>query len=158
MVEKVLDGEFVWIKTSKDRPEEFVAPDGTVKKSWSATIYPDKDSLELIRELQAIGIKNKLKKDDKGWHAKFSCPVEEVKKGKVVRVNDPPLVVDASGNVIDGFVNNGAIGSMKIDFKEGSTPKGKYYVARLQGLKLTDYKLWESTGDAKPMPPKASVW
>lgn len=148
MVEKIIKGEFTWIKTNRDYPEEFTDPSGKVKKSWSTTVYPDKDSLELIRELQAIGIKNKLKKDEKGWHAKFSRPVEDIKKGKVVAQLEPPKVFDADGNLIEGFVANGAIGEMKIDFKEGTTPKGKYYSARLEALKLISHKPWEASNKA----------
>jgi hypothetical protein len=147
-MDKFIKGELVWIKTQRDRPEEYEG-----KKTWSITQYPDKDGLELVRELQAIGIKNKLKRDDKGWFVKWSRPTEQVKNEKVVKVFDPPIIVDSDGNVIDGPINNGAIGTVKIDFTEGKTSKGKYYTARLVGAKLDTYSLWEgSTAKAVETP------
>ena len=98
----------------------------------------------------SIGIKNKIKRDDKGWFVKFSRPVSDISKaGKTLRTYEPPRVVDAEGKPIEGFLNNGAIGEIKIDFKEGSTTMGKYYTARLEAVKLHEYKLWEADG-SKP--------
>lgn len=145
-MDKFIKGELVWIKVHKDRPEEYEG-----KKTWSVTVYPDKESLEEVREMQGIGIKNKLKKDDKGWFVKFSRPVEDTDKrtGKVKKVYEPPVVTSPDGTVVDGFVNNGAIGTVKLDFTEGTSTKGKYYTARLNSIKLQDYKLWEGTETKK---------
>ncbi len=152
---KEVKGELKWIKTSRDRPEEFTDPSGKVKKTWSVTVYPDKESLETVRDMQASGIKNVVKKDEQGWFVKFSRPCVKEKNGKVVQVLDPPIVVDANGTIVDGFVNNGAIGTVKIDFTEGKTSKGKYYTARLEGIRLQDYKLWEGTaGNSSVASPK----
>lgn len=146
MVDKFVKGELVWIKTQRDRPEEYEG-----KKSWSVTVYPDKESLDLVREMQADGIKNKVKKDDKGWFVKFSRPCQQVNKdGKVTKVFDPPVIVDENGNVVDGPVSNGAIGTVKVDFYEHPVKGGKSHAARLVGVKLHEYKLWES-GGGKPV-------
>lgn len=150
MSEVILEGEFEWIKTDPDRPETFEQPDGKVKKSWSTIIYPTKDSLEKIREMQAEGIKNKLKKHEtKGWYAKFSIPTEKFKGGKVIQTFDAPRVVDQEGKVIPGLVANGAKGFMKVDLythpiQGGGTSKA----ARFMSLKLTEWKPYSS--DNKP--------
>jgi len=148
MVDKYIKGELVWVKTQKDRPEEFEG-----KKSWSCTVYPDKESLEIIREMQADGIKNKVKKDDKGWFIKFSRPTQKVnKEGKVTKVFDAPFVVDESGAVVGGPISNGAIGTLKIDLYEHPVKGGTSHAARLEGIKLHDYKIYGA--DAPVAAPK----
>lgn len=143
MAEYILEGTFDWIKTDPTRPEEFKSPDGKVKKSWSAILYPTKESLDQVRVMQAKGIKNKVKLDaEKGWNVKFSCPVEKTNKtGKVTQTFNAPKVVDGDGNPIQGLVANGAKGFMKVDLYEHPVQGGSTsFAARFMGLKLTEWK------------------
>lgn len=141
MSEVILEGDFTWIKCNPEYPEVFEGPDGE-KKSWSATIHPVPASLEKIREMQADGIKNKLKRDEKGWFAKFSIPTEKKNKktGKVIEVYKAPTIVDNDGKVITDRIANGAKGFMKLNFYEHKAGTGTSFAARLVGLKLTDWK------------------
>jgi hypothetical protein len=133
-MDKFIKGELIWIKTID--PEEFEG-----KRNWSVIVYPDKESLDVVREMQADGIKNKVKKDEKGWFVKFSRPTQRVnKEGKVIRVFSPPVVTDESGNVIDGLIANGAIGTVRVDLYEHKVKGGTSHAARLEGIKLHDYK------------------
>jgi hypothetical protein len=115
-----------------------------VRRSWSAQLHPDKDSLEEIRMMQAKGIKNKLKMDDKGWYCKFSHPLEKTnREGKVTQTYLPPYVRDREGKLIEGSVNNGATGEVVLDFYEHKAGKeGKAYAARLKGIILDDFTLY----------------
>jgi hypothetical protein len=139
MVDKNIKGDLSWIKASEDRYDEFEG-----KKSWSAQIHPDKDSLELVREMQADGIKNKLKRDEKGWYVKFSHPlVKTDKAGKITQVYTPPMVINRAGEVITGSVNNGATGEVVVNFYEHPLKGGaKSYAARLKKIILDDYSLY----------------
>lgn len=149
MAEVILEGTFDWIKTDPNRPEVYDSPDGKKKKSWSAIIRPTPASLEIIREMAGEGIKNRVKKDDKGWLVKFSCPVEKTNKaGKVTETFTAPRVVDSEGKPITGLVANNAKGFMKVDLYEhniqgGGTSKA----ARFLGLKLTEWKPYGSPED-----------
>lgn len=81
---------------------------------WSLDLYPDSSSLEKLRELQAEGVKNVIKKDDEGYHVQISRPpTVEFQKGVVQSVT-PPKIRDKDkqplpeririGNGSDGIV------------------------------------------------------
>ncbi len=79
-----LKGKFDWVK----------AVELNKYGKWSLELYPDNDSLEKLRELQAEGIKNVIKKDDEGYHLQISRPPTiEFQKG-VVQSVVPPRVRD----------------------------------------------------------------
>lgn len=147
MVDKILEGTFDWIKTDPNRPEEYTNPQTKVtKKSWSAIIYPTKDSLDEIRIMQAKGVKNIVKMTDDKWNVKFSCPIDKKNKaGKVTQTFPAPTVVDGDGKTIEGLVANGAKGFMKLDLYEHPVQGGKTaHAARFMGLKLTEWKPYGS--------------
>src|SRR5438045_2345113 len=69
---------------------------------WSLQFYPNQDSLERLRELQAEGLKNIMKKDEVGYHMQISRPVSiEFSKGVATPVL-PPKVRDKNKQPIDG--------------------------------------------------------
>lgn len=91
---------------------------------WSVQIHPDDKSLELIRELQAKGVKNQLKKDDDGYFLAISRPVtKETAAGRILSFK-PVEVFDADGKPYDGNVGNGSDATLKVEVYEHGTPGG----------------------------------
>lgn len=75
---------------------------------WTHVLYPDAQSLDKIRELQGMGIKNQVKKDDDGWYTTFSRPTTLTVKGKIVKM-DPPVMTLADGTSLEGkSIGNGS--------------------------------------------------
>lgn len=69
---------------------------------WSIQFYPDNESLEHLRDLQAQGIKNQMKKDEEGYNIQISRPLSiEFQKGVATPVT-PPKVRDKDKQPIDG--------------------------------------------------------
>src|SRR6266576_61753 len=86
--------------TGKVRYVQAVDPNKFGK--WSIQFYPDADSLEHLRELQAQGIKNQMKKDEEGYNIQISRPLSiEFSKGVATPVL-PPKVRDKDKQPIDG--------------------------------------------------------
>jgi uncharacterized protein YcgL (UPF0745 family) len=69
---------------------------------WSIQFYPDNESLEALRKLQAQGIKNVMKIDDDGYHLQISRPPQvEFQKGVITPLT-APKVRDKDKNPLDG--------------------------------------------------------
>lgn len=92
---------------------------------WSVTIHPNDKGLEIIRDLQAQGIKNQLKKDNDGYYTNFSRPVtKETSTGKILSFT-PPEVFDTDGKTpLDVNVGNGSDATLKIEVYTHQTPGG----------------------------------
>lgn len=91
---------------------------------WSVQIHPNDKGLEIIRDLQAQGCKNQLKKNDDGYYCNFSRPVtKETSTGKILSFT-PPEVFDVDGNPFDGNVGNGSDATLKLEVYQHSTPGG----------------------------------
>lgn len=74
---------------------------------WSLNLYPDHEALEKIRELQAEGVKNVIKKDDDGYYLQISRPAQiEFVKGQAQSVT-PPVVRDKDKNALPNNVEIG---------------------------------------------------
>src|SRR6267378_1571744 len=93
-----LKGTIKWCK--------HIRPDATYNK-WSVVLYVDGPELEKVREWQALGIKNKVSKDDDGWFITLSRKTSMTVKGKEVGMA-PPRVVDAEGQPLDKNIGNGS--------------------------------------------------
>ena len=111
-------------------PETYKAPDGRVSIAWKHTLYPDKDSLEIIRDLQAQGMKNLLKKDEDGYYINFSRPTKIKRKDGTETLMDPPQVIMADGKTkAPDNIGNGSDVTTKLEVYEhnfpGSTKKVK---------------------------------
>lgn len=115
---------------------------------YSTQIHPDAKGLELIRDLQAQGVKNTLKKDADGYYANFSRPVtKETSTGKVWAFQ-PPKVFDRDGNVFDGNVGNGSDVTLKIEVYEHGTPGGgKAKAVRWESARIDNLVPFESNRD-----------
>lgn len=91
---------------------------------WSVQIHPDAKGLELIRDLQAQGIKNQLKKDDDGYYSTFSRPVTKETAGGRILSFTPVEVFDKDGNPFDGNVGNGSDVTLKLEVYNHNVPGG----------------------------------
>lgn len=98
--EVFLKGKIKWCKHIK--------PDSTYNK-WSVVMYITGTELDKVREWQAMGIKNAVKKDEDGWFITLSRKVSITVKGREVGL-PPPLVTDAKGVPIDQAIGNGSDG------------------------------------------------
>lgn len=91
---------------------------------WSTQIHPNAESLEIIRDKQAQGVKNQLKKDDDGYYLNVSRPVtKETQTGKILSF-EPVKVFDKDGNPFDGNVGNQSDVTLKVEVYEHGTPGG----------------------------------
>jgi len=91
---------------------------------WSVQIHPNDKGLEIIRDLQAEGLKNMLKKDEDGYYLNFSRPVtKETSTGKILSFK-PVEVFDTEGKPFDDRVGNGSDVTLKIEVYTHGTPGG----------------------------------
>lgn len=115
---------------------------------WSTQIHPNDKGLDIIRELQAQGVKNQLKKDNDGYYTSFSRPVtKETSTGKILSFT-PVEVFDADGNKYDGNVGNGSDVTLKLEVYQHATPGGgKAKAVRWVSARIDNLVPFESTRD-----------
>lgn len=104
---------------------------------WSAVLYPDAESLEMIRDLQAQGIKNVVKKDDDGYYTTFSRPAQIERGGKIIGMH--PVEVLYNGEPLrDTAVGNGSDVTIKVEVYEHKVPASdkKAKAARLFAIRV----------------------
>jgi len=107
---------------------------------WSTQIYPVREDLDKIRDWQAEGVKNVIKKnDDNEYFTRFTRPVKkETKTGKVL-VFRPPYVLlvnpeTGAKEPYEGNVGNGSDVELEIELYEHPVPNGgKAKACRLVG-------------------------
>lgn len=106
---------------------------------WTIVIYPDNKSLEVIRELQAQGLKNVMKKDDDGYYMQFKRAPQKLMRGKMVSFT-APKVVDSDGKLMDGqTVGYGSDVTVRLEvYKYGAPSGGKSVAARWDSLKINN--------------------
>lgn len=106
---------------------------------WSVTIYPDTKSLEVIREYQAKGWKNVMKKDDDGYYIQFKRAPTKMMRGKLVAFT-APKVVDIDGKPFDGMkIGWGSDAIVRLEVYQHGTPNGgKAYACRWDSIKVTN--------------------
>lgn len=139
------------------RPEEEVFLKGIIKwckhlrpdmtfdpGKWSVDMYIEGLELEKVREWQAEGIKNKVKKDNDGWFITLSrkCSFKS-KGGKIVGL-EPPFVFRLEGEQkvpIVTLVGNGSVGVAKCalwSFNPSPLISGK--ALRWEALRVDEFK------------------
>jgi hypothetical protein len=144
-----LKGKFYWAQYLVNPQEPFNDPDPKEPKAptWNITFAPDKDALEIIRDLQGEGIKNVIKKDRETNEnrVRFSRP-SWIKRRGVHEPMSPPKVVGADPKKI----GNGSEGILTLDVYEHNTPGGKAKVkaARLYGVEITKLVEFNKTTEA----------
>lgn len=119
---------------------------------WSIIIYPTPDSLEKIRDWQAEGLKNTLKKDEDGYFVKFRCDVSKKRKDGSVWTFQQPEAVDKDGKPMDGsIVGNGSDVTLKLEKYEHGTPGGGSAIAaRLVGVRVDNLVSFNPETDFRP--------
>lgn len=118
---------------------------------WSLELYPDADSLEKLRELQADGIKNVIKKDDEGYHVQISRPpTVEFTKGAVQSVT-PPRIRDKDKLPLPANVRigNGSDGIVEVERYKYKLPNSEKRVSaiRLYGVQVENLVPFELNVD-----------
>lgn len=118
---------------------------------WSIVIYPDPKSLEVIRDLQAEGVKNVMKKDEDGYFIQFSREPTKLIRGKVVAFA-APRVQDNEGKVFDGLrVGRGSDVTVRLEVYQHGTPSGgKAKAARWDSVRVDNLIVWEIDKDMPP--------
>lgn len=111
---------------------------------WALIHYPTEASLDKIRQWQTDGLKNVLKKDDKGYNIRWSCPEYKDKKDGTRMYFPQPKIVDEEGNPITSAIGHGSEGEVRLEIYETTHMGQKNKNARLSGIKIT--KLVEYTG------------
>jgi hypothetical protein len=138
---KYLQGKVSW----------FRAKTANKWNKYSVQLHPDAKSLEIIRDLQAEGLKNNLKKDEDGYYCNFTRPVtKEYKSGKIIAFT-PVEVFDMQGQPYDGAIGNGSDATLKIEVYEHETPGGgKAKAARWVSARIDTLVPYEVERDADP--------
>lgn len=144
-----LSGKVKWARVHK--------PDtafGNTK--WSILLYPDTASLDKIRELQAQGLKNVLKKDEDGYNMTFSRPTEKTFRG-VKTALTPPEILDASKPLPGGGyaplkeeVGNGSDVTVKLayyDYPVPASPGKRGVAVRFESLRVDNLIPFQKTAD-----------
>lgn len=135
---KYVQGKAKWAKLQQ--PDEW--------GKWKIVLYPNPESLEMIRDLQAQGIKNVIKKDEDGYYTTFSRPTSIQAKGKVVGLA-PPEVLEADGKtVFKNLIGNGSDVTLKLEVYQHGTPGGgKAKAARLMSIRVDNLVPFEMKRD-----------
>ena len=141
---ETLSGEFYWTRTKEPELSPFKAkPSDPDKYQWKTMFRPDKDSLTKIMDLQSMGVKNQLRKDDKGYFINFNRPTE-IKTGRGMSKLEPPKVT-LNGKPFDEFIGNGSRGQLTLEVYEHKTQNGgKGHAARLYAIDLEEHVPYQS--------------
>lgn len=119
---------------------------------YTHVLYPDTESLEKLRDLQAKGVKNVLKKDEDGWFVTFNRPTSILRQGKVVGIA-PPEVYEADGKTpLKLNVGNGSDVTTKLEVYQHSAPgsQQKAYAARWLSSRVDNLVPYEMKKDMLP--------
>lgn len=132
--------EYIWLEGDLDWTRTH-SPDTKFDElgKWSTQLHPNAESLEKVRDLQAEGVKNMVKKDERGYYVNYSRPAKiKTKKGDLIEM-DPVKVIDSEGNPITDMVGNGSKGKVKLEIRSYSLANGtKGKSARLDTIEVTD--------------------
>jgi len=134
-----IQGKLSWVKVQV--PDEW--------GKWKVTVHPNAASLDKIRDLQAEGLKNVLKKDEDGYFVSFSRPTQKMMKGKVIGLTPPELLMADGKTPLQGvLVGNGSDGTVKLEVYQHGTPGGgKAKAARLVSIRVDNLIPFEINRD-----------
>lgn len=113
-------------------------------EKWSVVFYPTAASLEVIRDLQAQGVKNVMKKDDDGYFIQFSREPTKLMRGKVIAFT-APKVIDKEGKLFDGNkIGRGSDATIRLEVYQHGTPSGgKAKAARWDSVRIDELVPWD---------------
>jgi hypothetical protein len=140
--------EYIFVK-GKTKWFKHLTPDPLYLK-WSHVLYPDNESLEVLRDLQSQGMKNLIKKDEDGWFISLSRPAEKKTKDGTRYGMSPPEVLDKDGNPlrIGTAVGNGSDVTTKLEVYSHKTPGGgKAKAARWLSTRVDNLVPFEKSRD-----------
>lgn len=130
---------------------------------WSLEFYPDRDSLDRIRDLQAEGVKNVIKKnDDNEYHVQISrLPFVEFVKGQKESVQPPTITFE--GKPFDGGIGNGSDGTCICEVYSHKVPSSdtkRAKAMRWYGLEIENLVPFEMPAQAPAEEEKKeeSIW
>lgn len=125
--------------------------------AWSIELWPISEDLEVIRELQAKGLKNTMRKDDDGYNIRFKRdPSKDVRlrTGEIKRLTfSAPTVAMADGSPLPNGVSigNGSDVSVILEVYSHGTPGGgKAVAARLEGVRVDNLVPFNPETDYAP--------
>lgn len=120
-------------------------------EKWSVTIAPTAESLEVIRDLQAQGVKNVMKKDENNtYFISFNRDPTKLIRGKVVAFA-APKVVDKLGQPYTGGVGRDSDVTVRLDVYQHGTPSGgKSKAARFDSIRIDNLVPYEIDRDLPP--------
>jgi hypothetical protein len=132
---------------------------------WSLDLYPDKDSLELLRRLQAEGIKNVIKLDEEGqYHVQISRPsTVEFQKGNLQSVYPPKIRDKDKQPLPDNIrIGNGSDGVVAVEVYTHRVPNSekRAKAMRLYGVEVHNLVPFEVTDEGFDVDSEAAqqVW
>jgi hypothetical protein len=115
--------------------------------SWSMVLYPDAESLKIIKQLIDKGLKNTLRKDQDGENMSFKRLPSKVIRGKLVPFANPDIL-NKDGEPWDIQPGNGSDVTMKISVYEYKSPMGaKGIAARWESVRIDNLVPFESSRD-----------
>lgn len=117
---------------------------------WSLDLFPDTESLEKLRRLQAEGIKNVIKLDDEGsYHVQISRPAQiEFQKGHFQSVTPPKLRDKDKQPLPDNVrIGNGSDGVVAVEVYTHRVPNSekRAKAMRLYGVEVHNLIPFEVT-------------
>lgn len=119
---------------------------------WSLDLYPDAESLEKLRELQAEGVKNVIKKDDEGYHVQISRP-PSLNFGRASEQSvTPPRIRDKDKQPLPAnvLIGNGSDGTVTVEVYTHRVPNSekRAKAMRLYGVTVENLIPFELTEEA----------
>lgn len=140
-----LQGKARWVNTRV--PDQF--------GKWGLILYPNAESLDLIKRMQegwyegVEGIKNVLKKDEDGYHMRFTRPQSKQMRGKVVGFSPPELLKsDGETPLRETLVGNGSDVTVKLELYFFNTPsKREGSACRVMSIRVDSLIPFEAQRD-----------
>lgn len=150
-----LKGKLMWVRCN----------DLNKYGKWSLDLYPDQESLEVLRRLQAEGIKNVIKLDDEGqYHIQISRPAElELQKGTKISVAPPKLRMQDRSPLPENIrIGNGSDGVVAVEVYTHRVPNSdkRAKAMRLYGVEVHNLVPFEVTDEGFDVESEAAqqVW
>lgn len=147
--EVIIHGKVKWAHLK--RPDKYGA--------YSIVVYPNSEGVAKCRTLIERGIKNQLKMDEEGSHfIKFKRPLTKTdRQGREFKL-EPPVVMNADKTYFDGLIGNGSDCGIKLECYGGTSPKGKYFAARLAEVKIDNLIPYLAEGTLADAPAAKEDW
>jgi hypothetical protein len=106
--------------------------------AYTISVHPNPEGLEKLRELQAQGLKNTMRKDEDGWFMTFRCPQSKEMRGRIITFPPPEVIMDdGKKSPLQGHIGNGSDVTVKLEVYSHNTPGGgKARAARFVGVMI----------------------